>query len=178
MTETTQAKATRTAKVIGLWLDATTGDDLWIVSLDTMNGLGQAEGTDTLDTAADYDSARETAVEEARKRGLCVVETADDYTHDQTVAYRSLAITVCDVGMGACRGVLAGNRWDSDDSEIADLDLSVWSDEDDADDIADAVREAFIAATANMKGGDPDAEYDADANGLSVVVKPMACVID
>ncbi len=177
MTAIKSSKKAATGKVIGLWFDATTGDDVWIVSLDTMNEKGQAEGTDTLDAPETYDEARETAVEEARKRGLCVVETDDD--NGQRVIYRPLCVTVTDTGMGVCRGVLAGDRWASDDYEIADLDLNGWDDESDADDIADAVREAFIAAaTANMKGGDEDAEYDADANGLSVTVEPMECVID
>jgi len=166
---------TKTETVIGLWFDDVSGDDLWIVSLDTMNEKGQADETDTLGTSEDFGEARDSAIEEARKRGLCVVQTEGQL---QVCIYRPFAVTVTDIGMGVCRGVLT-DTWTSDDSEISSLDLGGMTDEDDADDVATAIRDAFIAAaTENMQGADEDAEYDAHENGLSVTVTPMTCVID
>lgn len=84
--------ATKTTKVIGLWLDTTSDSDpAWIVSRDRMTERGEAVTTDTVGWWAldDYDDAYERAlalaIELARKDGLCVIQTEADQT--QTCIY-------------------------------------------------------------------------------------------
>jgi hypothetical protein len=73
--------ATKTEKVIGLWLDRTgdPSDPKWIVSRDRVDEGGAAETTDTIDVfdEDDYESARDVALALGRKDGLRVVESGE-----------------------------------------------------------------------------------------------------
>lgn len=71
-------------KVIGLWLDSTSGEPTWIVSRDRMNARGEAETTTTVATYAedDYADALAFAKDLAQRSDLCVIETGTDNSQE------------------------------------------------------------------------------------------------
>jgi hypothetical protein len=171
---------TKTQKVIGLWLDETSGTGrAWIVSRDDMNTRGEAEYSQTIewrnvdDHEDAYEQAREVALEVARKEGLCVIETEGGA---QATVYAPKRIVIADVGTTVVYR-LYGSTLEMAENGGCEDGLNdggcAVSDEMDDDEITGAVTECWVAGCSTNMGG----EYDPDANGLRVTVESEESVI-